>query len=108
MLGFINRNTHDFKNIHALIMLYTSLIHSTLEYASFICDPHQQTIIERLNHIQNKFLSFSEHRCGIKLNLKPLTYRRRFNNIAFIFKLLNGSIDSPNILIVTSHRYSII
>lgn len=35
--------------------------------------------------IQNKFLRFSEYRGGIKLNLKSLTYRRRFNNIAFLF-----------------------
>lgn len=81
-------------------MLYTSLVCLIQEFAPFIWDPHQQPNIEQLNCIQNQFISFSEYCFGNKLNLKSLTDRRRFNHMAFIFKLLNTSIDYPDILLL--------
>lgn len=72
-MDFIKRNTHDTKNIQALIMPYTSLVRSILEFASFILDPYQQTNIDRFHRIQNKFLCFAEYRCGTKPMLNSLS-----------------------------------
>jgi len=56
MLGFINRNTKDFKNPMCLKNLYTSLVRSNLEFGSLIWFNNYSTYSNELKNIQYKFL----------------------------------------------------
>jgi hypothetical protein len=56
MLGFITRNTKDFKNPICLKNLYTSLVRSNLEFGSLIWSNNYFTYSNELNNIQYTFL----------------------------------------------------
>lgn len=56
MLGFLKRNTSDFKLSTSLKALYCSLVRSTLEYGSVVWDPSIATGCHQLERVQNKLL----------------------------------------------------
>lgn len=107
MLGFVRRQCCDFNNIICLKTLYCSLVRSGLEYGSIIWNPYQSGLIQRLDRVQCNFLrhlvfkfelNVSADSLGRELGLHSLTSRRTFNDVSFIFKLLNNKISSPEIL----------
>jgi len=112
MLGFIIRNSQNFNNVLSLKILYFSYVRSILEYASQVWSPYYQNHIKELENIQRKFLKYLCYKCdGVypeigfsherlleRFSLKTLDERRKSADIQFLFKLINGSIDSPEIL----------
>ena len=111
-LGFLRRNTTDFNDPYALKTLYCSLIRSTLEYAVQIWAPQQSTMRDRIERVQKKFLRFAlrqlpwrdpvrlppyTDRCKL-LNLPTLEERRTLLQRLFVFDMLNGNIDCPDVL----------
>jgi len=52
MLGFINRNTQQFKNVLCLKNVYCSLVRSSLEFGSFIWSQNLSTYITRRQRLK--------------------------------------------------------
>jgi len=108
MLGFIiGRLCYDFKNIR-LKTLHCSLARPNLEYGSIVWNPSQLCRINRrLNKVQSYFLryvsftfamNYSTKEIALQLQLRSLPTRRKFNDGAFVFKVLNNYIQCPVIL----------
>ena len=56
LLGFIYRNTKNFKYSNCLKVLFNSLVRSKQEYCSLIWSPHVQHQSDQIERVQNKFL----------------------------------------------------
>ncbi|KAF0716957.1 Uncharacterized protein FWK35_00032470 [Aphis craccivora] len=110
-LGFINRTCNDFMNSDALKILYSSLVRSTLEYNSVVWSPSSVIHIQSFEAIQNRFFRFISYKCYIprqshsiytpllmKLNMISLAERRKTIDLKFLFKLVNGHLNCPELL----------
>lgn len=107
-LGFIIRSCAKFKNIKPIKILYCSLVRSILEYASEVWNPRYDYYINRIESIQRKFLRYIQFKTGIydisydlrckRHHLLPLQLRRRIADLSYLHKIINGSIDSPELL----------
>ena len=93
-LGFLKRNSKEFKNIFTLITLYYSLVRPQLEYCCIIWNPSYNSEIFRIGNVQKNFTRylFAKWHC----NTERPTY--------FVRCKLFG-IDSPE---CRRKRYSII
>lgn len=111
MLGFINRNTVNFKNINALKILFFALVRSHLEFGSIVWSPYYITFINTIENVQLKFLKLLCYKLNIplisknsynmrmsKLSFISCEVRRKVADIMFIYHLLNGHIFSPDLL----------
>ena len=109
LLGFVIRNTKYFST-QATKMVYCSLVRSVLEYCSVVWSPFFQIHSDSLEAVQHKFLRVCAFRNNDRivnhdysnmekhLNLVPLSIRRDLLGLLFLFKIINGSIDSPALL----------
>jgi ribonuclease P/MRP protein subunit RPP40 len=61
MLGCLKRWTADFKNTRTIIILYNSLLRSTLEYNCVIWSPFYGTHISPIESVQNNFLKYLKY-----------------------------------------------
>lgn len=110
-LGFIVRNSRNFKNIQTLRVLYFSLVRSGLEFGSLVWNPHSVTTSESIEKIQKRFLKF--------LYLKTFEYypteieyeellrgfevysldkRRAVASLLFLHDILKGRIQEEDLL----------
>nr|CAI5854974.1 unnamed protein product [Callosobruchus analis] len=110
--GFLVRNCRQFYNIRPLKMLYFTYVHTKLEYASLIWSPYYKCHIGEIEKVQRKFMKFLFLRSegiypeqGIsnlelceRFEIRTLEFRRKLSASVFLFKLLNGIIDCPDIL----------
>ncbi|KAF0768250.1 putative RNA-directed DNA polymerase [Aphis craccivora] len=69
-------------------LLYCALVRSILEYGAPIWNPYTKTYIDFIERVQNR--SF--------LNIPALSSRREIADISFIYKLINGFTDDPDLL----------
>jgi len=70
-LGFLIRNTKEFKNEQCLKTLYISLVRPTLEYCSIIWNLSQVGLMESLEHVQRKFLRLIAYKRRMHSNIHP-------------------------------------
>ena len=104
LLGFLYRNLHycppNLKE-HA----YKQIVLPSIEYCSTLWDPHQQSLIEMLqHHVARSVLNkprMKSHRDSItimssSLNWPPLEKHRRHLRLILLFKFLNGIIHIPS------------
>ena len=111
MLGFIIRNTVDFKNIEAIKYLYYALVRSKLEFGSVIWSPHYEIHINMIEKVQKKFvryLFFKKFNFYTYLvpyiqsldifDICKLSVRRKVASLIYLYKLLKGVIDDSSIL----------
>jgi hypothetical protein len=110
ILGFIFRTTRSFRSPLSLLTLYKSLVRPILEYGSTIWSPYQLGHINLLNRVQIRFLRVLGVRLGyeysaspilelqVQFDVQPLHLRRQFLDLIFLYKLVNGIIDSPQLL----------
>lgn len=108
VLGFIRRNTWEFNNPTCIKVLYCSLVCSILEYCSVVWNPFTNIWVNKLESIQNRFLKLLAPKLRLPINnisnvakqcgLDPLTKRRLFNDVNYIYKLINNQIDCPDLL----------
>ncbi|XP_048487187.1 uncharacterized protein LOC125490855 [Plutella xylostella] len=107
-LGFIMRASKPFKSMKTVKLLYCAYVRSHLEYASQIWNPQYDVYINRLEKIQRKFTRYIgfkfkipytdyEHRCE-RLHLLPLKLRRTVADVIFLFKIIRGYVDCPELL----------
>lgn len=120
-LGFIIRMTKVFSMAQTINILYNSYVRSVLEYCSTVWNPVYNIHRERLERVQKRFLY---HLC-FKFNLcktvptyadrlsyfrmETLADRRSRADLIFLYKLLNGHIDCPELLSKISlqvHRHN--
>ena len=109
-LGFITRNSYEFKSVQCFIHLYKSLVRPIVEYATEVWSPFYSAEKKLLQSVQNKFLRKLSFRLFIpndsssyvslqsQFNLPDLDIRRDYFDVAFIYKLLNNQIDSSFLL----------
>jgi len=82
-----------------------------LDYNSIIWSPYSSGPIHSLEAIQNRFLRILSNKCNIQrlphtsyepllsyLNMNTLQVRRVKHDICFIYKLLNGYVNCPDLL----------
>lgn len=110
MLGFILRFSKHLRDMTALKTLYCALVRQILEYCSTVWSPHQKYLCDELERIQRRFVRMVGVRNGIPyhqvpvedlsrvLGLQPLEDRRTIADLAVLHKILNGSINCPEIL----------
>ncbi|XP_013177582.1 PREDICTED: uncharacterized protein LOC106125042 [Papilio xuthus] len=109
-LGFLRRNTQDFKLIQTKQMLYNAFVRSQLEYASVVWNPLYAVQSQQVEGIQRSFtrhLAFHargfSHRSPYTQRLKhfnmmSLKSRREVLDTCFLYKLLNGSLHCQQLL----------
>lgn len=110
LLGFIRRSLSDLDNVNCFKSVYCSLVRSVLEYSSSVWSPFYKCHIDNLERVQKRFLRFiafklkipSEHIVYLDLmkvlNIPTLENRREMLDLVFLFKIVNGLIDSPSLL----------
>jgi hypothetical protein len=115
-LGFIKRISSDFKFPCSLKSLFCSLVRSIVEFGSVLWDPYTATSSTQLERVQRKFLNYVSYSFKIDhpphdylpvlqyLKLNSLADRRVNANLSFLYKLLNNSIDAPDLLSEVNFR----
>jgi len=105
MLGFMNRNSKDFRNPLCLKTLYyTSLVRSNLDFSSVIWSCKYLTYINDLDYVQYTFLKRILYLTNILLSRDSLhltqdyigrvslSLRRKLTDIMFVYDLINYNI----------------
>ena len=111
-LGFMTKIARDFTDPYCFKSLYCALVRSILEFAAVVWTPHQVSWILRLERVQKRFhrialrnlawrdpgnLPAYPERCSL-IGLDTLQFRRKKQQAVFVAKILNGEINSPNML----------
>ena len=111
MLGFVKRNSKEFKDFLTLKSLYCSLVRSQLEYGSIVWNPCYQVHSDRIEKIQKSFTRLALVRYGFNFNelpaypvrcklleLETLGNRKQISSIKFIHDIIQGRIMCPDLL----------
>jgi hypothetical protein len=59
MLGFIRRLSLEFRDLHTLKSLYTSLVRPKLEYTSCVWNPFYDVRVTRVTRVQRRFIRYT-------------------------------------------------
>lgn len=109
-LGMILRTSKSGLSIQAMRTLYVSLVRPIVEYGSSIWSPYQQNQIHRIENIQVRFLRSIGLKMGFEyltapvndiasmLQLDSLEKRRKMADLTFLYKIINGMVDSPDLV----------
>lgn len=113
-LGFILRQSKDFRNPKAVKGLYNALVRSRLETASIIWNPHEVKYSLMLEKIQNKFLRYLYLKEYGVYPFYPLMYptlfvlgmvgyyklevRRNLALAKYVFLVMRGQAHNPQVL----------
>jgi hypothetical protein len=112
MLQFIRKLSFKFRDPYTLNSLCTSLVRLKLEYASCVWSPLYDVRVDKVESLQRLFIQYGlrglgwmdtydfppyEHLCAL-LRLYTLVKRRSIACIMFIFDILSGRMNSPNLL----------
>lgn len=110
LLGFVLRNSKEFRHSSTTIKLYNSLVRSKLEYCSQIWNPHYKIHCKRIENVQKRLLRHLAYRANshqhdksyeqrLKVfNVMSLESRRTVSDMMFLYKSLNNAVDSPAIV----------
>lgn len=111
IIGFIYRNSKEFKNVKTILMLYFSFVRSKLEYCALIWSPFYNECINKIEGVQKKLLKFTYYRehgiypLDIIYNellqiykLPSLQKRRIITDLMFLYKICNNLIDCTYLL----------
>lgn len=107
-LGFIRRNSKEFRDHMTLKSLYVSLVRTKLEYCSIVWNPYYLKYSTRIEKIQKLFtriifkkINWPEAVPYISrrkyLGLQQLSDRRSYFCIMFVFNVLAGNINCSEI-----------
>ena len=90
-----------FSNVITIICSYNSLVLSKLSFGSVIWNPRYAIYIDQLERIQRKFLKFISFKSFHESNAAkapPLATKRTISDIMFLYKIINNSIDSSELV----------
>uniref|UniRef100_A0A2S2NAB7 Putative RNA-directed DNA polymerase n=1 Tax=Schizaphis graminum TaxID=13262 RepID=A0A2S2NAB7_SCHGA len=116
VLGFIKRISCEFKLTSSLKSIYCALVRPIVEYGSIVWDPQTADACFQLERVQRKFLCYMKHKLNVNcpphdytpllhlINLSSLADRRRSHALAFLNKILSGSVDSPSLLALINFK----
>lgn len=118
LLGFMKRICFEFKNPYSLKSVFFSLVRPHLEYASVVWSPNYVVHSNNIESIQKKFLKYALRRLNwrdefvlpsyisrcLLIDLETLSSRRNNACILFVFDILSGRVDSPQILELLNFR----
>lgn len=108
--GLVLRLMKIFKEPSLTILVYNSIIRSILEYCSVAWNPGYEVHSDRIERVQKRFLyylaytdlnakNFNSYDARlINYKVQTLKYRREAADFLFLYKLLNGYIDAPDLL----------
>jgi hypothetical protein len=111
-LGFVIRNAKGIQEVDALKALYLALVRSRLEYASLVWYPIYGVTVSRLEGIQRRFLKYLSYVFnGVypcrgcphgellqSFDIQSLSLRRKINSALFLYHLVCGRVDCPDLL----------
>jgi hypothetical protein len=86
MLAFIRRLLLEFRDSYTLKSLYTSLVRPKLVYAGLVWKPFYDGRVDRVERVQRRFIRYALRGLGWTFTL------------TFIFDVLRGRVNSPNLL----------
>ncbi|XP_046666562.1 uncharacterized protein LOC124358309 [Homalodisca vitripennis] len=110
ILGFISRTSRNALSPATLKTLYVTLVRPIVEYGSTVWVPHQIGHCDHLNKVQRRFLRLVGVRSGIRYpdvdiqviasqhQILSLSSRRVALDLIFLFKIVNGLVDCPELL----------
>ncbi|KAL0852460.1 hypothetical protein ABMA28_000634 [Loxostege sticticalis] len=110
LLGFVLRNCREFRSASSKIAVFNTLVRSGLEYCSVVWNPHYEVHKKRLEAVQKRFLWHLSYQCNLVKRLPTynsrlkyfkmtsLESRRNMMDYLFLFKLVNNSLDCPDLL----------
>uniref|UniRef100_A0A2A4JB85 Reverse transcriptase domain-containing protein n=1 Tax=Heliothis virescens TaxID=7102 RepID=A0A2A4JB85_HELVI len=110
VLGFVLRNSKEFKKSSTKIKLFNTLVRPILEYGSVVWSPHYEVYIKRIESVQKRFLyhlcygdylakqltSYNERLRHYNMN--TLASRRKTLDFVILHKIMNGTIDCSELL----------
>lgn len=110
-MGFILRNSKNFRNFQTLKLLYYALVRSQLESGMLIWNPISKKYIDVIEGIQRHYLkivysrifqyypfdlTYTELLEGFEMD--SLENRRKVALVGFLYDILRGHIDNSNLL----------
>lgn len=112
MLGFIIRNSNEFRGLNALRSLYYAYVRSKLEYCTTVWSPYYEVHKMTVERVQRKFLKYIFYRThGIypargysnellnrEFGVLSLEKRRVLFALIFLVGLVRRTIDCPPLL----------
>jgi len=118
ILGLLARVSRHMNNPLTLRTFYCAYGRPILEYGSVVWSPHQSTLNTEIQRVQRKFIRYVGLRLGFDyrtvpisdleadLRLPSLENRRKTQDVLFLHRLINGLIDSPELLLHINLRAS--
>lgn len=110
LLGFLKRNSKDFRDVYSLKSIYCSLVRPYLEYSSIIWDSPYGVQELRFERVQKNFTRYAirklnrfdelpnyDERCKL-IGLETLSSRRKATSVMFIRDIINYHINSPELV----------
>lgn len=106
-LGFLMHTCQPFKNILSYKIVYYAYVRSVLEYVCQIWSPYYAVHINRLERVKKKLSHLNykfRNPCGNYINncrkykLLTLEEKRVLMDMGFLFDVIRGRIDSPELL----------
>lgn len=111
ILGFIKRNTEDFRDINTIVTLYKSLVLPKLMYASSIWSPYFEVHIKRLERVQHRFLAYISFKARLQnprvthnyaelyklTNICTLKSNREYVDACLLYKIINDLLTSSHL-----------
>jgi len=113
MLGFMKRVCYEFRNVQALKSIFFAHVRSHLEYAATVWFPYSSTFRAKIESVQKQFLIYALRRsvrrdsnyrlppylsrCA-SIGIETLARRRINQCVFFVYDLLNGHIDSSELM----------
>lgn len=112
IIFFIKRFSGKFKSVSTFRSLYFSFVYSRLMYASVVWRPSEKGLIKKLEALNTLFLRYAAYRTGNPLHYTDHDFSQTYKtfsiatlesardraDLIFIFKLLNGFVDCPELL----------
>lgn len=109
-LGFVLRNSRDFRNMEVVKLIFSALVRSKLEACASVWHPHEAKYTLMLEKVQKAFLRYLYkriygyypymyptqflHGC---LGYNSLEVRRAHAQLRIMVKILHGRVDAPDL-----------
>ena len=79
MFGFMKRILKPINDPDVFLFIYQTLMRSRLEYCSFVWSPKGQTMKDKIERVQRKFLKFLSFNCKLSSDLSYNDKLQHFN-----------------------------